>query len=286
MIPRRKLGSTPEHLSIIGFGAIALMGQTQDRADEIAANAVEHGINYFDVAPSYGAGEAEEKLGPAMLPYRDQVFLACKTGERTADKAQAEMERSLKRLKTDHFDLYQVHGLCTMQELDALMANDGAIHTFIKAREQGITKYIGFSAHSEEVALEAMKRFNFDSVLFPLNCVCYHKSNFGPAVVKAATERGMGVLALKAMARRPWPEGEFHDCPNCWYQPFTEPEKVDLAVRFTLSEPVTAVVPPGDHVRLAAAIEIGERFTPLTDEEREKVRVMCDDETPIFPHFG
>jgi aryl-alcohol dehydrogenase-like predicted oxidoreductase len=286
MIPKRKLGSTPEHLSIIGLGAIALMGQPQEDANAIVANAVERGINYFDVAPSYGAGQAEETLGPAMQPFRDGVFLACKTGARTADKAQAEMEKSLERLKTDHFDLYQVHGLCGMEELDTLMSNDGAIHTFIKAREQGITKYIGFSAHSEEVAIEAMSRFDFDSVLFPLNCVCYHKSNFGPAVVKAANGRGMGVLSLKAMARRPWPEGVHHDQANCWYQPFTDPENVDLAIRFALSEPLTAVVPPGDVGRLAAAIEVGERFIPLADAEREKVRLMCADEIPIFPHFG
>ena len=138
MIPKRLLGKTGEHLSIIGFGGILVSGVEQSEADAIVREAIERGINYFDVAPTYG--DAEEHLGPALEEFRKDVFLACKTTERQKEGAWSELHESLRKLRTDHFDLYQLHGMTTKEDLEQVFAPGGAIETFIKAREQGLTR--------------------------------------------------------------------------------------------------------------------------------------------------
>jgi aryl-alcohol dehydrogenase-like predicted oxidoreductase len=167
---KRSFGKTGRELSIVGFDGIVVMNESPSSARHIVDEAIDRGINYFDVAPGYG--NAEERLGPALEPYRDSVFLACKTGKRTKDESAQELDQSLKRLRTDFFDLYQLHGVTTLKEVDQIMSKGGAIETFIEARDQGVVKHIGFSAHSEEAAIDLLDRFNFDSVLFPLNWVC------------------------------------------------------------------------------------------------------------------
>jgi len=286
LIPKRKLGRTGEKLSIIGMGGIVVMGYGQDEANRIVREAIDRGVNYFDVAPSYGDGEAEEKLGPALQGYRDRVFLACKTAVRDREGALKELETSLKRLHTDHFDLYQLHALTTKEDVEKALGPGGAMETFVKAREQGKVRFLGFSAHSVEAALSAMDRFRFDTILFPFNWVCFYRGDFGPQVIKAAKAKGMGMLALKAMARSPWPEGARHDYPKCWYQPVSDLEEAALALRFTLSEPITAAIPPGENRLFQMALSIAQRFKPLTQKERELIQAKAADLQPIFryPH--
>ena len=156
-LPRRAYGDTGERLSIIGFGGIVVSGAEQEHANRIVAEAVEKGVNYFDVAPSYG--DAEIKLGPALEPYRKDVFLACKTTQRTKEGAAAELKESLKRLRTDHLDLYQLHALSDREkDVDVAFGPGGAMEVFLEAKKQGQVRYLGFSAHSEEAALAAMER--------------------------------------------------------------------------------------------------------------------------------
>jgi len=282
-IRRRKLGKTGRMLSMIGFGGIVVMGHEQSEANRFVAEAVERGINYFDVAPSYGDGEAETKLGIALAPYRKRVFLACKTTRRDRRGAEEELATSLKRLKTDYFDLYQLHALTTMDDLDRALASDGAIQAFLQARKEGRIRYIGFSAHSAEVALAAMDRFDFDTILFPINYVLYYNANFGPQVVQKAKEKNMGILALKMLARQQWPQGANRsEYPKCWYQPITDPEEAALAVRFTLSEPITAAVPPGDIRLFRTALNLAGQFKPLKQSERELLKQKVASLTPIF----
>lgn len=164
---KRPLGKTGITLSVVGFGGIIVMNEGIANARRLVAEAVSRGINYFDVAPSYG--NAEERLGPALEPYRKSVFLACKTGERTRKKASLELHRSLRRLRTDHVDLYQLHGVTTLKEVDQIMGAGGAMEAFLEARKRGLIRYIGFSAHSEEAALSLLDHFAFDSILFPFN---------------------------------------------------------------------------------------------------------------------
>ena len=271
-------------ISIVGLGGIALVGRTQAEANRLVAEAVDCRVNYVDIAPSYGKGEAEQKMGPALEPFRKDVFLACKTGERKAEGAQRELEQSLKNLRTDHFDLYQLHGISKMEEVETVTSPGGALEALVKARESGLIRYIGFSAHLEDAALALCDRFAFDSVLFPVNFVCYSQGNFGPRLLAKAKEKGMRLLALKALALRPWIAADDRGSyPHCWYKPIDDPSLARKALRFTLGEGVTALVPPGDvrMVRLAISLA-GEIETPLTEGERQPLFQAARGIEPVF----
>lgn len=280
LLARRDYG-TSDQLSIIGFGGIVVMNAEPAHAARVVARAVDRGVNYFDVAPSYG--DAQDKLGPALQPFRDRVFLACKTGRREKAGAEEELNDSLKKLRTDHFDLYQLHGLTTMDDLEKATGPDGALETFVKAREAGKIRHIGFSAHSAEVALAAMDRFDFDSILFPFNFVCWHEAQFGPQVLAKAKEKNVARLALKAMAYSPWPENVSHEpYAKCWYKPTSHPQQASMALRFTLSLDITAALPPGEEALFDLALDIAENFKPLSSEEKEDVKELAKGVRPIF----
>ncbi|MDH7602111.1 MAG: aldo/keto reductase [Armatimonadota bacterium] len=283
-LPKRPLGKTGQKLSIIGFGGLVVVGMDQSDADKTVSEAIEKGVNYFDVAPSYGNGEAEEKLGAALVGKRDKVFLACKTGKRDAAGATRELERSLKRLRTDHFDLYQLHALTTLDEVEKALAPGGAVEALREAQKKGMIRYIGFSAHTVEAALAAIERFDFDTILFPINWVCEFQGNFGHQVVEKALSKRMGILAIKAMARGPWPRGAKREYPGCWYQPCSDPEEASLALRYTLSQPITAAVPPGDVRLFKMAMGIAQRFTKITPSEMQTLKERSKGIQPIFTY--
>jgi aryl-alcohol dehydrogenase-like predicted oxidoreductase len=280
-LARRPYGRAGVELSIVGMGGIVVVGMPQEAADGLVAEAVERGVNYFDVAPSYGDGEAEEKLGQALEPHRDRVFLACKTGKRDAEGARKELARSLERLRTDRLDLYQFHGVARMEDVERILAPGGAMEVFLAAREEGTVRHIGFPAHSVQAALAMMDRFRFDSVLFPINHVCYAQGNFGPQVVERARERGTARLAIKAMARTVKGDGS-HKYPKCWYAPVDDPDLARQALRFTLSEDITACVPSGDERLFRQAVDLMMDFEPLAPAEREVLLAGTAGVQPIF----
>lgn len=273
-------------LSLVGFGGIVLMGQTQEAGNREVARAFDRGINYFDVAPSYGRGEAERKLGPALKPYRDKVFLACKTGKRDAEGARQELEHSLQTLQTDHFDLYQLHNMHRPDDNTKAFADDGVMEVLVKAREEGKIRYLGFSAHDEEVAIEALDLFDWDSVLFPVNYVCFATSGFGKRLLAMAKEKNVARLALKALAYTPWDSREQKEnsgYEKCWYRPIDDLEKVRTALRFTLSEDVTSAIPPGDERVYRMAENLAAGFKPLSTTERDDLLASASGLTPLFP---
>ena len=234
-LERRKYGRTEERLSIIGFGGIVVMNATPQEASEFVAAAVERGVNYFDVAPTYG--NAQDRLGPALKPHREKCFLACKTTKRDAAGAREELEASLKTLQTDHFDLYQLHALTKVEEVEQAFAAGGAMEAVLKARQEGKVRYVGFSAHDEQAALLAQERFDFDSILFPLGFPTWIKGKFGPAVHQKALDAGRGILALKAMAHQKWSEQSKpadRRWQKAWYEPFDNVDQVAIGLRFTL----------------------------------------------------
>lgn len=280
----RRLYKDNVKLSIIGFGGIVVVGQAQAHANREVARAMDRGVNYYDVAPSYGNGEAEEKLGIALKPYRDQAFLACKTQRRDAAGASRELENSLKVLKTDHFDLYQLHAMSKMQDVDTVLGPGGALETFAKAREQGKLRYLGFSAHNEEVALRLLDEFSFDSVLFPINYVCFAQGRFGPRLIKKAKAKGVACLALKSLAYTRWDkQAEARtEHPKCWYQPVSDLQQARQALRFTLSEDVTAAIPPGDERIYRMAETLATQFAPLSASEREALLASSENLAPVF----
>jgi len=281
MIPKRPLGGTGEELSIIALGGIAVTQMPRAAANDLVREAIERGINYVDVAPTYG--DAEDVLGPALKGYRDRVFLACKTTQRDRDGAAQELHRSLRKLGTDRFDLYQFHGLRSMEDVEMIFGPGGAVETFLEARERGLIRYIGFSAHSANAALAALDRFDFDTVLFPINFTLYFRANFGPQVVERAQEKGVARLALKAMSKGQRPDGDDREAfPKCWYWPADDPREASMALRFALSQPITAAVPPGDEGLFRLAMDIASDFREITDEEVGELRRIASGQKPIF----
>ncbi|MGD0801050.1 MAG: aldo/keto reductase [Terracidiphilus sp.] len=284
-IARRPLGKTGEQLSIIGFGGIVVMNEETGAAAKIVAEAVDRGVNYFDVAPSYG--NAEERLGPALAPYRNKSFLACKTDGLTKEAARADLEESLKRLKTDHFDLYQFHALTKKADLEKIFGPGGAIETMEAAKKEGKIRFVGFSVHSAETALAAMDRYPFDTVLFPVNWVLFSQANFGPQILERAREKKIGILALKAMAKGVWPEGmrKNHPEPKCWYQPAAFPDEASLGLRWTLGHPVTSALPPGEERYFRLAMDVAQSYKPLGAAEEKTLLAGGQVAEPIF-HLG
>src|SRR6201995_2280574 len=281
-IARRPLGKTGEHLSIIGFGGIVVMDENPTNSKNIVAEAVDRGINYFDGGPRYG--NAQERLGPALAPYRKDCFLACKTEGRMKDDSRKQLEESLRLLKTDHVDLYQFHALTKMADLDKVLGPGGAMETMEAAKKEGKIRYIGFSVHSAETAIAAMDRYHFDTVLFPVNFVLFSQANFGPQILKKAQEKNMGILALKAMAKTVWSAEQKpnHPEPKCWYQPAAYPNEAALGLRWTLGHPVTAALPPGDEKYFRLAMDVAQNYKPLETHEEQMLIARANGVEPIF----
>ncbi len=282
---KRAYGSSGIDLSIVGFGGIIVSNvSTKDAANHVA-EAYDGGINYFDVAPTYG--NAQEMLGPALKPYRDKVFLACKTGKRTAAEGQAELEESLRLLETDHFDLYQLHAMTTEEDYATAMGPGGVMEMIAKAVEKGQIRNVGFSAHSAEIAVKLLDNFDFASVLTPLNFAAIWNGGFGPQIITKAQEKGAAFLALKAMARTKVPEGQERPNPRCWYEPIPERDIAQLALRFTLGQPVTAAIPPGDIELFRIAVDaVKDGFKPLSAGEEKVLRDYAQGLQPLFEAAG
>jgi predicted aldo/keto reductase-like oxidoreductase len=279
-LERRALGKTGEKLSVIGFGGIVVMNATTNEAAARVRAAIDAGVNYFDVAPSYG--NAEDMLGPALEPHRKAVFLACKTQGRTKDAANKELESSLRKMRTDHFDLYQHHAVTKKEDVKTILGPGGAMEAFEAAKKAGKVRFVGFSAHSVEAATALMDGYAFDTLLFPVNYATWHAGRFGPQVLAKAKEKGMGILCLKAMAKGPWPEGATKRYAKCWYEPLDTPEDAAMGLRFTLSHPVTAAIPPGDETLFAMALKLAAGFQPLAAAEVEAIKQRGLGAAPLF----
>jgi len=281
-LPKRKYADGVD-ISIIGFGGIVVVGMDQEKANLTVANSIETGVNYFDVAPTYGDGEAEEKLGKAIQPYKKDIFLACKTTERDAKGSQKELDLSLKRIGVNHFDLYQFHAIKELDDVEKILSPGGAAETFLKAQKEGKIKYIGFSAHSEEAAIAMLEQFEIDSALFPINYVSYAQGDFGPRIVEKAKEKGVARLALKSLAYTPRKEGERTDCPKCWYEPIADEGLADKALRFALSQDITAAIPPGDETLYHMALRLARNFSVMDKEEQKALLATTTGIKSLFP---
>lgn len=281
-LPRRSLGKSGEKLSVIGFGAIMLNDNPQDFANEMVAKAWEMGCNYYDVAPGYG--NAESKLGPALRPYRKDAFLACKTGQKEAAGAERELANSLKLAETEWFDLYQLHALSSVADVERCFAPGGVMEVVRKAKADGRIRYAGFSAHSVDAALLAMSQYDFDSVMFPINFAAWQSGDFGPQVYQKAIEKGMGIIALKAMAMTRLKDGEEKYDKNMWYRPVQDEETMKIALKFTLSKEITAAIPPGNSVLFLKAIEFMKDFKSITTGESLMLAELAKVTEPIFRH--
>ncbi|MBM32283.1 MAG: oxidoreductase [Chloroflexi bacterium] len=276
---KRKFGNKNEYLSVLGLGGIVIKGLDQYSSDSIVSDAISEGINYFDVAPGYG--DAEQLLGLSLKKYRSNSFLACKTNKRTEKEATEELHNSLKILKTDYFDLYQLHAMKNDEDFDKVMADDGAMKTLQKAKEKGLVKYLGFSCHSEKVAKKLIESFEFDSILMPVNWGVYLKHGFGSELLEIAKNKGIAVLALKSMALQMWDDPKNRKYKNCWYEPIDDPYFAELALKFTLSKSVTSLLSPGDPKLFKLALKFVKNFSPITSQEMKELRDFSNKINPI-----
>ncbi|MGM0419752.1 MAG: aldo/keto reductase [Bacillota bacterium] len=275
----RELGRTGLQVSLLTFGGIMLNDVPQVKANEVVKKAITEGINFFDVGPTYG--NAQEILGSALEPYREIVTLACKTEpEQTKAEVKKDLMSSLNLLRTDFLDIYQLHEVTDEEALDKALAPGGALEAIQEAQDEGLVKYIGFSAHSEWAALKLMDAYNFDTVMFPVNWNYWFKEDQGKKVIAKARKTEKGIIAIKALAQRRWQAKEDRHDYKTWYKPvFDNEELAELALRFTLTRDIDTAVTPGDIRMLEYSLELFEKYEDslsLSGEEYQKLQGFVD----------
>jgi len=282
-LPRRPLGRTGMKVSVVGFPGLALAKLDQEQCTAGLHRAFDRGVNFFDVAPAYGTGDAEIKMGIGLQGLdRSKYYLACKTKKRDKAGAQIELERSLQRLKTDYFDLYQLHHLVRPAEVTDAFGAEGAMELALKAKQEGKIKFIGFSAHTTKSALQAMKAFKFDTVMFPINFVEYYLRDFGKEVLALAAERGAGVISIKPISWGSWPK-EGRRTRQWWYKSVEEPRQIELAMRFVLSQQGVATALPTSFLDLLdKTIAAAKVFKPLDSEAETELKQMAANRESLF----
>lgn len=280
----RRFGRTGHMSTIVIFGAFAVGLLSQEEADAVMELVLARGINHIDVAPSYA--DAELRLGPWLETHRDRFFLGCKTQLRDKEAAREELYRSLERLRVDRFDLYQLHAVATMAELEECFAPGGSLEAIVEARDEGLTQCLGITSHGLEapvVLIEALNRFDFDSLLFTLNFQMWADENYRRDVsrlMQIADERDVGTMVIKTWARGPWGEKEHRY--HTWYEPFDDAEMIEQTLRFNLSHPVTGVISAGDARLLPMILDAAERFQPMDDAEQAALLAKAGEYEPLF----
>ena len=280
----RRLGRTNHESTIAIFGAAAFYEVSQKQADETMELVIASGINHIDVAPSYG--QAEERLGRWIETERSRFFLGCKTMERTREAANNELHHSLELLRTNSFDLYQFHAVNTMAELDQITGTGGALECVLKARDEGLLTNIGITGHGLEVPrifLEALRRFTFDTVLFPLNFILYANQVYRQAAETLLAEcasRDVGVMVIKSIAKGTW--GDKQKKNTTWYEPFIEKEWIQKSVHFALSQPITGICTAGDVSLVPDILEACETFETVDNSQQEDLISRASEFEPLF----
>lgn len=281
---KRRFGRTGHMSTLAIFGAAAFSEVEQKDADRVMEMVIEAGVNHIDVAPSYG--QAELRIGPWMPRERERFFLGCKTMERTKAGAWNELRQSLKRLQTDHFDLYQLHAITTMEELDACTMEGGALEALVEARQRGLTRHLGITGHGVDaprIFIEALNRFEFDSILFPLNFVQMSDPEFrkdAEALIALCKEKDVGTMIIKTVTKGPW--GDKEHTSDTWYEPFYQMEEIQKAVNYALSYEVTGLCTVGDIQVLPMVLKACQNFEPMDQAQREAMIQSGQQFEPLF----
>ena len=280
---KRALGRTCHESSVVTFGTAGIGGVTQDVADKAIQLILDHGVNHIDIAPSYG--EAMERMAPWMPDIRNQVFLGSKTQFRTRDEAWADIESIMKRLNVESFDLFQLHAVIDMDALDQVTAPGGALEALVEMREQGLTKWLGITGHGPHAPgthLEALNRFDFDTIMFPVNAAMFRSTEYrqyAEALLAKANSLNLGIQTIKMIARGGWGDGE-RDA-STWYDPHRDQGPIDRALWWLLSQEMHTAPSAGDVNILPKVLDAAERFSPLSAEEQEAV---IDSQSPPLAH--
>lgn len=279
----RRLGRTEQHSSVAILGGIAFHFTDIDGAGELLHRALDAGVNHLDIAPGYLS--AEETVGPHIPAVRDRLFISEKCGRLTYDDVRRNLDRTLTRMGIDSVDLYQLHGVTDLDDLDN---RADAVRALRTAQEEGLTRFVGITGHNVTTPVaqrEALRRHDLDTVMFPIYPRLWADADYrrdAQALLDEAQQRDVGVMIIKAAAARPWAQdGERHS--TTWYEPQTTAADVERGVRFALSTPgVTGFCTPGDLQVLELALQAAASFEPMTDDERQSAMAASDDEL-IFP---
>lgn len=285
-IAKKEFGRSGHLSTRLLFGAAALSGVTQDEADQTMELLIEHGINHIDTAASYG--DSELRLGPWMEKRRDEFFLATKTGERSYDKAKAEFERSLQRLRVSEVDLIQLHYLVGEDEWEVAMGPNGVLKYLCKAREQGLVKYIGVTGHDVAIARmhqKSLAHFDFDSVLLPYNYLMMQNPTYRAGfeeVVRMCKAHNRAVQTIKSITRRPYPSQSQHHSHATWYEPLTDQPSIDKAVHWVLGNEDVFLNTAGDIHILPKVLDAAARFEERTPDGVMQAMVAEWQMEPLF----
>ncbi len=268
---KRRFGRT-NHMSTLAIFGCAVLGKLdQPAADQVVQQVIDAGVNHIDIAPSYG--QAERRLGPWMSQIRDDFFLGCKTMERSKQGAINEFHESLQKLQVDAFDLYQLHAITSMEELDQCTQSGGSLEGVIEMREQGLTHFIGITGHGMQtpaIFIEALRRFEFDSVLFPIYPALLANDEYRTqtlALLDTCEENDVGVMTIKAICKEPW--GDREQTHHTWYVPFEDMATIQNNINFVLSHKLTHYCTAGDYRLLENVLTACENFQPMDAAEQD-----------------
>ncbi len=280
MIERMPFGRTGHDSSRVIFGAAALGSMRQERADQVLELLLAHGINHLDTAASYG--DSELRLAPWLKRHPGAFFVATKTGERTADGARAELERSLTRLGVDRVDLVQLHNLVEDEEWEVAHGPGGAVAGLVAAREEGLVDHIGVTGHGLRIAgmhRRSIDRFEYASVLLPYSHLLLGAPEYRyevEALLATCAERSIAVQTIKAIARRRWLEGD--DTRHySWYEPLAEPDAISRAVRWVLHDRQVFVNSTSDVAKLPALLAAATEYAGSARPSDDQLRRDADD---------
>lgn len=253
---KRALGKTGFDVFPVVYGGIISMRDGQEASNNYVAWARDRGVNYFDVAPTYG--DAQEKLGLSIKPFRQEIYLAAKTTQRIKEDAEKEFEESLRLLHTDYLDVFQLHSLTTEDDVNKAFGPNGVIEMIQNEKKRGRIRKVGFSAHSQTQALRAMSMYDFDTVMFPLNWQMDMRDGWGSGVANDAKKRGVGVIAIKGLTHRSWIEGDNRNqYPKSWCKPIdvSDVELGIAALKYTFRAGADVIIPPGDFRNFAFCVD-------------------------------
>jgi aryl-alcohol dehydrogenase-like predicted oxidoreductase len=282
----RRLGRTAHESTVAVLGGAAFARCSPEEAADGFRFALGQGVNHLDIAPQYGA--AERNIGPLLPEVRDRLFVACKTTRKNPEGVRAQLEASLETLRCERFDLYQLHAVT---DLDELELRSEAAQVILRARDEGLTRFVGITGHNvgtPRAQAEAVRRWDLDTVMFPVNPRLWADTTYrrdAEALLELCADRDVGVMAIKAAAARPWSgaggEGRHS---TTWYEPYTAEDEVERGIRFALSTPgVHAICTPGDLTLLRTAVATAVRYHPMTEEERTDAMANVAEEPLIFP---
>ncbi|MCI0796531.1 MAG: aldo/keto reductase [Chloroflexi bacterium] len=270
---KRRLGRTEHHSTVVTIGTAGLGRVTQEVADRGVELMLKHGVNHVDIAPTYG--EAMERMAPWMSRIRESVFLGSKTRARTKSEAWENIRSIMTRLGVESFDLFQLHSVGIMDDLNAVTGPGGALEALVEMKEQGLTRFIGITGHGPDVPnvhLEALRRFDFDTIMFPVSAAIYRNAAYrdsAKALLATAKDRDIGIQTIKMLARGGW--GDRDRETTTWYDPHREQPEIDSALWWVLSQPMHTAPSAGDVTLWPKVLDAAERYSPMSADQQEEV---------------